>query len=428
MNKLILQDVTKSYGGHPLLNHLSRLVEDLFTLWHITWLCTAFLFGILIKQQVISPLSQTLPGHRRVQLSAALVLLSAITFITFIWLFTMPGIIVAPQRGPLETLSILAFIITLILAYISVRAILLVGYTLALFAYDHVMDIYDMIVRNPNGLIILLAVMAVTVLLFGWRVWLIKDGMFEYSYLLAWPPHRSLTGGSGNTRRQICRWFSVRPFHSRRGLLNTAQHWSIVENTTLPGLAVLILAGVSAFEYFIFNVDKGTGFYAHPYNNLLLLTMVPLFFTFCFNYRLLAYGAYALTRPVSRENLFKQWGALLIMSLLSAWLLTITLFAIVPALILKLPLVHTLKFWLFLVFCGCFAQFTLCWLTGIASLKVGPKSIIQCLIYFLWLAILISTCASFNEATLLANIALTTAAGIYAGQKSYQQWCRKDVC
>lgn len=401
-------------------------LEDLSTLWHLFWVCLAFFFGILIKRQMASPFAHMLPGYKSAHIWLALGLWILFAVVTVAWLFTMPKILVAPEKGPMEMLCVLTFLVTLMLAYLSIRPVFLICYAVVLVAYANVMNIYDFIVRMEGGIgwltVLILALGSILV----WRLFMLREGMLEYPFLFSWPPHRSMVGDMGWGRPEF-RGMLVTPYYRREGLIQKSLHWANLEREGMFGLAVFILLGAAAFELFVVHFGSPEGFYARPFANFLVLMMFPVFLTLAFTYRILAYGEYALLRPLRREDLFRQWGCLLALNLLVAWLLVVTVFAVMPAFLMGLPFARTGRFWWYLLFSGVFAQMTMAFLAYLASVKSRKSATVHCLLYLCWLSVVLTGANYWDAPVILALVFVSTAVGIMYGAVAFRKWCREEV-
>lgn len=404
------------------------IVEDLLLVWYLSLLTLGFMLGIIIKRQITSFQSQLLPGYRIIHIVLAAGLWTAIAMITAGWLNSLPVIReVALQKPPLAALAILTFLTTIIVAYFSIRYLLITVYVLALYAFAHVMDIHDMIVHVPVGYPLLIGLMVILLGLFITRLFLLREGGLEYSYLFAWPLYRCQEGElfSGTKRSFISRY--IEPYYQANGLLKKISHWRIIENDGRKTLVVFLLLAVGVFELYVFNFSRESSFYVRPYENFLLLAMVPFFMSLCFNYRVLAYSGYARMLPIKKEDLFLQWGALLSYSTLASWFLCIVVFALVPALLLNLTFLMTTKFWVYLLFSGVFSQVTLFWFIYVASLKRSPVAITHCLCYLMLVLIIFLNTALLSTIEFIVLLIITTAMGINFSVKAYRQWCRREV-
>jgi len=403
------------------------LVEDLLLVWYLALLTLAFMLGIIIKRQITSHQRQLLPGYRSVHILVALGLWVIIALAVACWLESLPlmrGL--SLQKAPLAALAVLTFLTTVIVAYCSVRYLFIFIYVSALFAFAHVMDLHDLIVRFPLGYPLLLGLIALFTIMFVGRLWMLREGCFEFGYLFAWPLHRCQEGDSLATSKGIYVEHHMEPYHLTDGLWKKALHWRSVEIDDIKGFGMFILSAVGAFECYVYNSSGTDGFYTKPYENFLLFVMVPFFMSLCFNYRVLAYSGYAHILPVKKEDVILQWGVLLLYSLTVSWFFCVAVFAIVPGFILHLAFVYAPRFWAYVLFCGTFAQVTLWWFIYVAAVEQKP-AIAHCLGYLTLVLVLFLKVGSMSASVLVLLLITALMAGMFFSFKAYLQWCGKEV-
>jgi len=403
-------------------------VEDLLLVWYLGLLTLAFMFGIIIKRQLTSYQAQLLPGSRSIQVAFAFGMWVTVSLIVAWWLDNLPVIHgISLHKAPMVALIIMTFLTTIIVAYFSIRVIFISVYVLALFSFAHVMDIHDVIVRTPYGVLVLLASLIGLAGVFAWRLMSIRESSFEFAYLFAWPMHRSQEGEAWGFDKRAFISQSINPYHHLRGLWKRVYHWRIVDNQGNKALLVFLLLAMGAYEFYILNFSSEDGFYTKPYENFLLLVMVPFFMSLCFNYRILAYSGFTRLLPIKKEDVYFEWGVLLSYSAFASWFLCAIIFAVVPAFLLNLPFIHATKFWIYLLISGVFSQLTLFWFVYVAALKHSPKAIAHCVGYITLVLIIFLTAVLMNTIQTVALLTFALAIGAIFAKKSYQQWCRKEV-
>ena len=403
-------------------------VEDLLLVWYLGLLTLAFMLGIIIKRQVTSYQAQLLPGSRLTQVAFAFGMWTILSLIMAWWLGSLPIIQgISLHKAPMVALIVMTFLTTIIVAYFSIRVVFISVYVVALFSFAHVMDIHDVIVQSPYAYYILVVGLLVLAGLFAWRLIFIREGSFEFPYLFAWPLHRSQEGEVWNSSKVKFISQPINPYNQLKGIWERVYHWRIVDNQGTKALLVFLLLAIGTYEFYILKFSSDGGFYTKPYENFLLLVMVPFFMSLCFNYRVLAYNGFTRMLPIKKEDVHLEWGALLSYSAFASWILCTIIFAVVPVILLNLTFIHTTKFWIYLLFSGAFSQLTLFWFIYVAALKDAPKAIAHCVGYITLVLIIFLTAVLMNTVQTVVFLILTLALGIFFAQKAYHQWCRKEV-
>ncbi|MEI7999414.1 MAG: hypothetical protein WCH62_07920 [Candidatus Omnitrophota bacterium] len=399
------------------------MVEELMTLWLIVWMSLAFQIGIIVKRQVTTPWAHLLPGYRWSHASVVCCIFVVITALTLPWLTSLFGFI-SPlvAKIALTKLCIGTFLVTMVVAYISIRIMVLVSYALLLMAASHVMDILDIFLRVPFLSTVVTIGIGVLMIIFLWRILNLKEEDFEYSFLLSWPVYKSSEGVAASHKSVPYQKSKISAFYKMGNSFQKAMHWVRLESEDIGNLGAVLLVAVAIFEFYIVKFAPVGGFYTRPYANFFLFVMLPVFISLCFNYRMFSFKDWAVMLPIVRLQLAKQWGILMAVSFLSSWILVCVLFAIAPDLILNLGILKSFKIWEYLVFTGVFGLMTLGVLAYVAQLENSRKVIVYIFLYGVYVSAEYMLVAWYDERTILAHMLLASAIGVWFCKKAYDQW------
>ncbi|MEI6437624.1 MAG: hypothetical protein WCO69_02605 [Candidatus Omnitrophota bacterium] len=436
--------IFKLYRGHPLFLLLSGAlvgvmaiiyflwsqrvygwIEDMMTLWLIVWMCQAFLLGLLLKRQVVSPLAGILPGYRRDVALVALAILSITGTATTAWIVSMPGWL-HPDRAlvVLSFLCALTYLVTVVIAYISVPILVFLSYGTLLLLVTRILDILDMVMHVRGLFEGLVGVLGLILVAFVWRMASLREGMAEYPYLLSWPLYRSVSTALSQDAAYVPA--HIPAYAQRKGLAAQSLHWARIEGAA-AGQSGLVFLGASGLFMGYIMFSQGHGFYAKPYGNFLFLVMVPLFITLMANYRVMAYREHALMRPVERESLTGQWGMLLALTLGAGWLLVASLVVVVPGMMLGISYMVGVKIWVYLFFTLVFSQMLLAWIVYATTLSNAFEVGAHCLFCIVFVMGEVWSIPSLTLPELVSQAALSAAIGAWFGRVAYDRWCRKEV-
>lgn len=402
-------------------------VEDLMTIWFAIWMSLAFQLGIMIKRQAANPMAHLLPGYRWSNAFISLTIWTVIVTITSTWLVNMFSFI-SPfkARIALGLLCVGTFLVTTLVAYISIRFLVLISYALLLLAVAHVMNILDVFIQHPIAFGICAGGLGLLLVIFVWRIATLKEENWEYSYLLSWPLYKNnCEEGRGHKNKPYIKQ-TLPSFNKLKSSWKKTLHWASVDSENTSSLIVVLLAAVLLYEFYVLKIVGTDGFYMRPYSNLFLFTMLPVSITLFSNHRLFAYKDWALMLPLGRKELAQQWGNLLTLSFISIWSLICVLFAFVPSLLLKIDLLNSIKMWEFLALTGVYGYMTLSWFCYIAMEQNSKKVIAYILFYFYLTSFEFLALPFLNEKQLLLQIIIFLVAGIWYRQKAYQKWGKED--
>jgi hypothetical protein len=283
----------------------------------------------------------------------------------------------------------------------------------------------EVLANTPHALLMFCIFLFLMTGAFFLRMAVLRQGMWEYAFLLSWPLHRSLTGEGAITDKES-HARKIPFFLGLKGIWQRTQHWDHLEDMHQWGMAVLLLAGAGLFEVYVIAQGASSGFYMKPFSNFILFVVTPVFMTLCFNYRIFAFGRSALLWPVRREDLIRQWGFRVAMYLGVTWFLTVILFAVIPGALLGMPFMIELRFWVYLALTGGFAYFVLVWLALLVAMKqnwrVGVHMAALCFIvqgeFFV--------VPHLGPTLLFVNLTLVLTGSILFTRDAYRKWLQVE--
>ena len=399
------------------------LLDELTTVWLCIWMPLAFQFGVMIKHQMASPMARLVPGYRAAHIFVGSFLWVGVAVVTAWWLAGLMDFIGERIRIVWIVLCLGTFLTTIVIAYISERMVLFIGYGILLIIVGETWDILHFLIISDAALWGLMGVAGLLFAGFLWRLAILNEGMVEYAYVLSWPLHRAR--GHAPSRPYV--YQKAPRYAEKKGLILQAFHWAYVEDEDVAGVGKMLFAGAGVFVAYVLFFAGPRGFYAHPYANFLVFVAVPLVVMLCFYYRIVAFRDYALLRPVRRESLALQWGVLLALALLASWMLTSVLFGVIPAMLWGLPFLHELKFWVYVLFTGAFAQMTLAWLMYVSTCKDQRRAVGLVVLYGVYALVEFWSVPAYEVRTILMHIGFVAVAGIVFATTSYYRWCREEV-
>ncbi|MEI8011541.1 MAG: hypothetical protein WCI27_03525 [Candidatus Omnitrophota bacterium] len=410
--------------GHMAVRHQQWILfEDLMTIWFCLWIPLAFQLGVMIKRQMVSPMAGLMPGYRAAHIVVAVVIWVFVAVLISLWLSTVPCGVGARVKSAWVFLCLGMYLATIVIAYVSERRTLFFGYGILLFIVGHTRDFVHLLVKSDPAYY---ALMGLAVCVFGcflWRLAVLREGMPEFGCVLSWPLHRSKT--SAPVRAYIPH--PVPLFAQKKGLMRRAFHWAHVEAEDIPGIAWILVLSPFVFAAYIFYWAGPEGFYAHPYANLLVLTVSPLAVMLCFCYRTVSFRDYALLRPLRRQDLAVQWGCFLMVILMAAWIFTSFLFGVLPALVWHMRFLEASKFWAFLLFTGIFTQMTLVCLMYVASLKNQGMAVAIILVYGGYKLLEALGAPYYDLAAIVWHLGLAVGVCACLAAMTYRRWCHEEV-
>ncbi|MBF0387759.1 MAG: hypothetical protein HQL20_07890 [Candidatus Omnitrophica bacterium] len=400
-------------------------IEDLMTLWLIVWMCQAFIVGLLLKRQAVSPLAGLLPGYRRAVGCVAFMVLSVVSLATVAWLSSMRWLVPDRALTVVGLLCVLTYLATVVVAYISVPVLVFISYGALLVLVTRMLDILDIVINIPGALIGLVGLAALIAGGLVWRAGSLREGCAEYPYLLTWPLYRSFASVIPGIQ-PVYRAAGLEAYGQRCGLAGQAAHWAWVEGASAgqTGL-VCSLAAVLFMAWVV--VTGGRGICGQPYGNFLLLVMLPLFITLMANYRVMAYFEHALMRPVSRAGLVGQWGFLLTATMASAWFFVAVLVVVAPGVMYLPAELAGTRLWVYLGFSLVFAQMLLAWIVYATTVGSVIGVAINCLFCVVLVMAEVWSMPYLSTRALGWQVLLAGGLGAWFAVTAFRRWCRKEV-
>lgn len=399
------------------------LFDELITVWLCIWMTLAFQSGIMIKRQMASPMARLIPGYRAVHIAVGGLLWLGVAVVTAWWLSGLTDLVGWRVKAAWIILCLGAYLATVVFAYISERMILFIGYGVMLLIVGQTRDILHLLIVSDAVFFGLMAGGILLFIGFLWRLAVLSEGMAEYPFVLSWPMHRAKTQGASRPYA----YRRVPEYAQKKSLISQAFHWAYMEDEDALGIGGMLLGVAVVFSAYVMFFGGSTGFYAHPYANFLVFIAAPLVVMLCFYYRSVAFRDYALLRPVRRQALAVQWGVLLSVALLAAWVMTSILLAVIPALLWGSPLIHSSRFWVYLVYTGVFAQMTLAWLMYVATWKDQRVAMGLVLLYGVYALVELWSVPAYSVPAILWHTGLAAMLGIIFAGKAYQRWCAEEV-
>ncbi len=397
--------------------------DDMTTIWLCLWMTLGFQLGIMIKRQMVSPMAGLMPGYRAAHIFVAVFIWVLVAIIMGCWVSALQNTISDRSNSSWIFLCLATYFATLVIAYISERRILFIGYGLLLLIVGYTRDFLHLLIISDPVYYGLTGLAVVMLGGFVWRLASLREGMAEFGCVLSWPLHRAKT--SASMRAYVPR--EVPLYVQQKSLIAQAFHWAYVEAEDIPGIIGIFSAGALIFTGYVIYIAGPTGFYARPYANFLVLSVLPLAVMLCFCYRTVSFRDYALLRPVCREKIALQWGTFLTIILTGAWGIIAVVFGILPAVIWHLPFIMTSKFWVYLVFTGVFAQMTLACLMYVAALKDKPGAIGLVVLYAAYVLVEFMHISAYSLPILLWHLGLAVIVTASLVALTYRRWCYEEV-
>ncbi len=397
-------------------------IDDLMTLWLMIWMIQGFLLGLWVKRQLISPMMRLLPGGRTAVIGVFVMIFTGVATGTGAWMFCLPEMTPqARQMLPLVMLCGLTYLLTVMIAYVSVRWVVMASYIVLLGGATRVLDVVQWVTATPQALATLMALVTGLAVLVVLRMAVLSEGMMEFAHLLSWPLYRSSVGQAAAAEAYSPARMVL--FSSLKNRWRGAQHWDYLEKVRGTALIVWLLVGMGVFEAYLLWQGAGIqAFYVKPLSNFLVYVVTPVFFAQSLNYRIISFGSSSLLWPIRREELLWLWGVRAAGFLGAAWLLTVVLLAVVPGYLLGLPCLATARFWAFLALTGVCAYAILAWIALLAAMRenwrVGVHMIVLCLM--VQAEFFLVTYLGFE--LLLINISWLLIAGLWLTRKAYYKW------
>ena len=399
------------------------LFDSLTTIWLCLWMTVAFQLGVMVKRQLVSPMAGLLPGYRRAHILVAVIIWGVVAVLIGSWVLALQDICGDRVKSAWIFLCLGTYLATLVIAYISERRILFIGYGLLLLTVNQTRDLLHFLVISDPVYYGLTGLAVMVLGGFIWRLASLKEGMAEFGCVLSWPLHRARTAAP-------VRAYVPRPaplFVQQKSLIARAFHWAYVEAEDIPGIIGILSAGVLIFTGYVVFIAGPTGFYTRPYANFLIFAVLPLAVMLCFCYRTVSFRDYALLRPLRREELALQWGVFLTIILTGAWGIIAVVFGILPAVIWHLPFIVTPQFWVYLVFTGVFAQMTLACLMYVAALKDQWRAVSCVVFYTAYVLVEFMNIPGYSLPVLLWHLTLAVVLCIFLAVMTYRRWCHEEV-
>jgi hypothetical protein len=352
---------------------------------------------------------------------------AGVALLTSVWIMSLPSRAVdAREYAVLAMLCFGTYLLTSAAAYLSVRALILFGYAGLLVTVSFTLDILQFFAWTPAAFSGLGVALVLLTTVFFLRVYRLNEEDPEYPFLISWPLHRSMSGGPSRSSAMHGR-ASWPVFQKLSGAWARAGHWAGVEREETKALGTTLVAAAVLFQLFVALAGDARGFYARPFAHLFLFLMLPLLITLAFNYRILSFRAFALTRPLGRAALARDWGLLLFVFLAAAWVMVCVVFAIAPAMLMGLPFLGQARFWAYLVFAGAFSAQTLASMLWMMTRKNAVEVLVWCIFYGLVVMFYLQLVERMGAVLLFGSAFNFMIVTISAGSHAYRAWSQEEA-
>ena len=414
--------------------------EEAFTFMFLSVICLAYIMGVQIKRQLANYRASLLPHYRKRHLGVSSLWYVLFILTAFLWEKSLPPSIIFTRAG-LTGIYLACLCVAVLITwvgYLSLARVFLFLYFAVLILAIQSQSIFHMIDNTPwlNGFFLFLSL--VMLLLFGIRMMKLKEGNFEYSYLLTWPP-KDLIKSQFAVGPQKPGFLSVifgdlpaagegktKKYTEKRSMLSRAFHWDYIELAELKLFWIFLALLTPFYLWFVKMANELHLFYNNTYANFLLLSVTPVLIVICGNYRRIVFWGYELLKPVKKEPFILQHGFAMLMNLLLYWFLFILFFSILPGLVLENPFLNELKYWLYLFLTGSYAFVVFAWISYMSSLKSTRLMILNGLVLCLLSLLQFYEAANFPRFIILTNSTVCLLIGGIFIQATYRRWCRAE--
>lgn len=399
--------------------------EDFFNLMFIVACWLAFEMGIIAKRNFSTYRSRLTPNYKYVHLSMVIINYLLCIFVAYLWQRNLVPAFFVPSHAIIGSYlcCILISLIIIYLGYLSIIKIIIFFYIIILLVASQAGLILEFLIANPQinkYLIIWIVFISIFLIL---RLLKLKEGEFEYNFLLSWPPKNlienqtnileklPLVGNIVETlNKNNCKIINIKKYHSKKSIFERSYHLDILENKEIINLIILSLITLPIFIIIGIKFKILEILISEIYANYLLFISAPALIIIFSNYKKLPYLYYEKLKPIKLNDYINQRILSAFSKLFIFWLIIIIYFAIAPLGIIDITKMKNIKFWLFILSTsiGSFASLSI-----LMYLSLKEKFSLYTLTYFFLFCafqIVIKSCEEYLTMSLiLINIFICIA-------------------
>lgn len=447
MQALIYWGIEKNLWNNSLAQKYI-LGDELLSGIFIVGLWLMFSLGLLIKKQFANDRASLVPGYRVPHIMTAMGILM---FMISITIFLSKGAMALSQLFFIQVLGVTVslwaiYLLILIMAhvmlylgYLSVGYIVVVGYIFLAVLAQNITTVLQIFTTSVFSFYTTTTILLTMIILFVYRLWVLKSEHAEYSFLITWPPKKTLRNqlALGNSLEQVrirCLktfgWTPREPlipsYYNLQGTWSRASHWGYSEKSNI--FSLLIFSALCLPLYYLFLKSSLAEFLiiTKIEYNFLLFAGAPVLLTVITNYKNMIFWNTDLLKPVSRENFFKEQGTKFFRDLIVYWVIIAGYFAIMPDWIYGTQQLGQSHFWVFLFLTFTFSLLCLAWLGVLSALSNERAVIANGLL--LSLLIMLEFLGSGRTPTvwIIINALLCLILSVLFLKLSYRKWVNKE--
>jgi hypothetical protein len=405
------------------------LAEDFWILLFTMSLWLAFAIGMAIKEQFAGMQAAILPDFRRPHLLAAGLVVALFALALVAWAVWGNPFGVKDFLKPFISLAVFAYLLIIIVGYISHQMLVFATYLFFLFAASQAGVVMDLLRGHALAREFFWFLSLAVGIAFGWRLWNLRPGCFEYP--LRFTPEKkdfafrgqrlgkSFFKGSHAPERPLEAYypksFIARAFH---------WEWPAQENRGVVPILLFIVTPLYIAYLEFFSAQEG--FLYRPYSNFLLFAAAPTLMVVMHNYRKVFYWAQELLKPVSRTAFLKERGLVLCFQLLVRWLVLIFYFSVLPLLIARQGLVFDKKFWAYVLLTGVFSFLTFAWTVYMAAIKDERWVLAHGILLCVWVEVEILAVELVSARGMVIHLVVALVCAAMLTQRAFCLWKEKE--